>query len=315
MIRSTSLILATLVASLVLGAVPAVARHAIYPSGTPAPASATTVTLFTLSLPPTGIPIPGDAGAQLMRSTWDLDAMVTVGARAFPPAVEVDYVVAGKIAIREQGPLLVAEVGPIGDLGDLRPVAQGTETVLDQGDIAVYQLAAPQEARNVGDTAATVVSVLIGVDDPDVVDPQAMASFDGVAFEQLGAFSSHDLAVVLADRSELTLRRTLLPAGSALPPYPFDPSAPDLLAVEAGTMEVGLDLDGDGTPEWWQSIQQHQAVNQLIGGTDRAIRAASDPQAGLESLPSGAGPKRGDPLIFLTLTFSGAPTDEETPTS
>jgi len=160
-----------------------------------------------------------------------------------------------------------------------------------------------------------VVSVLIGVDNPDAVEPQATANFDGATFEQLGAFSSHDLAAVLADRREITLRRTSLPAGSALPPYPFDPSASDLLVMKAGTMEVGLDLDGDGIPEWWQSIQQHQAVNQLIGGTDRAIRAASDPQAELEGLPSGAVSKRGDPLIFLTLTFSGAPVDEETPTS
>lgn len=71
-------------------------------------------------------------------------------------------------------------------------------------------------------------------------------AFDGVGFEQLGLIGYQDWEEVPVGSLAISLRRTVLPAGSALPPYPVSPSSPELLVVESGTTEV-RDYLPDGT--------------------------------------------------------------------
>ncbi len=97
-----------------------------------------------------------------------------------------------------------------------------------------------------------------------------------------------------------------------MPPYTVPEDTAELLAIEAGVMEVGLDFDGDGAPESWTPLQRHQPVNELLG-LIRELRAGTEPLAEVPEELTGLGPKAGDALVYLTLRVGGGVANPSTP--
>ena len=189
--------------------------------------------------------------------------------------ISVSYVLAGTIGLHVDGPLLLAHT-PLGETtGPLEPVPDGEPVTLTAGDVVVFPTDVALHIRNAGQRTATLISVLIVTTDAPAGEPQAVED-DAVRYQQLGLIDEDDWANVPAGPLTVSLQRTLLPQGATYGPYVVEPWAPELLSVETGLMEVGLDFDGDGMPDSWFAIQWNMTPGDMLAGERvRAIRAST----------------------------------------
>lgn len=273
-------------------------------AGDPA-ASATVVQLVASTLPGDLRP-RGEATLRWTRVEWESGARLVNPEGTNPAGVNVSYVLAGTIELHVAGELLVGRAVAGEPTGALQPAASGAPVTLGQGDLVAFPNGAARHTRNIGSDRARIISVQIVT---GTSDPFAPATGDGeVSEEILGTIAPEEWAAVPDGKLVLELRRTLLPPGAALPAYRVTPAAPELLAVEAGLMELGFDYDSDGAPDQWLAAESFMPPNELLAGVEeRFIRAStSPPMFNLEDLDAtdpDTAPEP-DPLVFMSLAVA-----------
>lgn len=259
---------------------------------TPAVPGSANEPLFTVVLAPEQLPV-AEARVLVSRETWtpggtgstSLSGWSSVNFDGGTAGAVLDYVETGSLRMRlDQTPLLVwrsaAGVG-----APPESIAAGEEVDLGPGDIALHPLQFPWTATNEGSTDAVVLSVVIVSALVALANP--VETYTDVSVESLGGAGVADWAAIPSGPIAVSLDRTTLEPGVALPPAPVVPASPQLLTVESGVMEID-DLLADGTRVGALTVQPGGVIP--LPYPDQATRVVR----------AGAG----EPLVYRSLTFS-----------
>ena len=283
------------------GGLPAAAQPATPgPAGTASPATVVHLVAGTLpaALRPSGTPT-----VAWIREEWEPGTRRFFAAAENLAGLNVAYLLAGSFELHVAGPVLLGRAAG-GLTGPLAAAPEGEPISLAPGDLVAFPNHAERHARNIGPDRARLLSIQFL--DVGLGGAVPARGDDEIRRELLGTIVPEAWAAVPPGDLELDLRRTLVPAGAALPSYRVTPATPELLAVEAGLMEIGFDYDGDGIPEQWLAVDAFIPINEMLEGTEeRFIRASTSPPLRISDEPPD--PDRPpDPLVFLTLSFSAS---------